>query len=89
MMRDARFVRQDLLMCRCQDRQPEALRELVGVWERPLLYYIRRLVDHESDAWDVLQKTWIQVLRTIGRLRDSAASFTSLSDFRSVRNFSC
>ena len=33
-----------------------ALPELVSLWERPLFYYIRRLVDSEEDAWDTLQQ---------------------------------
>ncbi len=73
MPRDARSVYQELLFRRCQDGRPEALRELVTLWERRLLYYIRRLVNRETDAWDVLQLTWMQVLRSIRRLRDPAA----------------
>lgn len=40
------------------------------MWEKPLYYYIRRLVTTEEDAWDALQETWIRIVHGIGRLRD-------------------
>jgi RNA polymerase sigma-70 factor (ECF subfamily) len=47
--------------------------ELVRQWEPKLLYFVRRLVDDEADALDVLQQAWIKVLRQIGNLQDAAA----------------
>src|SRR5262249_39912929 len=47
-----------------------ALEELVRTWEKRLFYFIRRLVDNEADAWDVLQETWVRVLSGIGALRE-------------------
>jgi len=46
------------------------LEELIRSWEKRLFYYVRRLVDDEQDAWDILQKTWLKVLRKIGSLRE-------------------
>jgi len=66
-------IRSELLVLRCRRGDTEALGELVALWERPLLYYIRRMVDSEEDAWDVLQEVWCRVVRKIGTLRDSAA----------------
>jgi RNA polymerase sigma-70 factor (ECF subfamily) len=37
-----------------------------------LLYYIRRIVDDEQDAWDVLQQTLLHVVRKLHTLRDPA-----------------
>lgn len=73
MLRDERTIYQELLIRRCQEADPSAQQELVGIWEKRLLFYIRRLVEREADAWDVLQQTWVQVLRSIGKLRDPAA----------------
>src|SRR6516164_1720898 len=53
------------LAIRCCRGDRTALEELIRTWERPLLYFIRRLVHDEADAWDVLQKTWVQVLSGI------------------------
>jgi RNA polymerase sigma factor (sigma-70 family) len=35
-----------------------------------LLYFIRRLVKNEQDAWDILQQTWLRVLPGIRALKD-------------------
>ncbi len=59
----------ELLVLRCQRRDPGALEELVRQFERRLFYYIRRLVDHEHDAWNILQETWLSVFTSIGSLR--------------------
>ena len=51
-----------------QDSGKEALDafcELVQAWEKRLFYYIRRLVDEEQDAWQILQDTWVKVLSGI------------------------
>ena len=59
----------ELLVLRCQRGRKEALAELVQTWEKRLFYYIRRLVDDEQEAWQVLQETWVKVLEGIGKLR--------------------
>jgi len=60
----------ELLARRAQLGDREALEALVNQWEGRLFYYIRRLVDDEETAWDVLQETWVGVIRGIRRLRD-------------------
>jgi RNA polymerase sigma-70 factor (ECF subfamily) len=68
--RDKDAVARELLALRCRRGDRAALEELVRAWEGRLLYFIRRLVREESDAWDVLQQTWIKILNGIGSLRD-------------------
>jgi len=68
--REAAAIYQELLVLRCRHGEKAAFEELVRTWERRLLYFIRRLVDREQDAWDVLQQTWLRVLSGIGRLRE-------------------
>jgi RNA polymerase sigma factor (sigma-70 family) len=63
-------IRSQLLLLQYRRGNDEALTELVGMWEKPLFYYIRRLVATEEDAWDALQETWIRVVRGIGRLQN-------------------
>jgi len=60
------------------------LTELVALWEKPLFYYIRRIVKTEEDAWDVLQETWIRVIRGIGKLNNLESLPTWL--YRIARN---
>jgi RNA polymerase sigma-70 factor (ECF subfamily) len=68
--RTAEAIYQELLTLRCRRGEKAALEELVRTWEPRLLYFIRRLVDEEQDAWDVLQQTWLRVLSGIGALRE-------------------
>jgi len=60
----------ELLVLRCQQQDRQALEELVKLFEKRLYYYIRRLVDDESDVWNILQETWLKVIGSIGRLRE-------------------
>jgi len=60
----------ELLVLRCRQRQRDALEELVRTWDRPLLYYIRRLVEDEHESLQILQQTWVKVLQGLGRLRE-------------------
>ena len=70
MPRDKDAVARELLALRCRRGDRAALEELIRTWQPPVLYFIRRLVRDETDAWDVLQKTWIRVLNGIGSLSD-------------------
>jgi len=74
----------ELLVLRCQRKEKVALEELIRNWERRLFYYIRRLVDVEQDAWDILQQTWLKVLQGIGKLREPRSLPTWL--YRIARN---
>ena len=57
-------------MLRCRRGDSRAFRELVEVFEKRIFYYLRRLTDDEQEAWDLLQQTWLKVLRGIRSLRD-------------------
>lgn len=70
MRRTTEAVGEDLLALRCQRGDKDALEELVRTREKRLFYFIRRLVESEADAWDVLQQTWVRVLSGIGALRE-------------------
>jgi RNA polymerase sigma-70 factor (ECF subfamily) len=63
----------ELLVLRCQRGDRKAQEELIRSWESRLLYYLRRLVDNEQDAWDLLQETWLKVLLGIRSLREARA----------------
>ena len=77
-------IQNELLVLRCRRGERGAFEELIRQWEGRLFYYIRRLVSHESDAWDILQETWICVLRGIGKLRAPQALSPWL--YRTARN---
>jgi RNA polymerase sigma factor (sigma-70 family) len=67
---DKEAIFYELLVLRCQQGQKNAFEELIRMWEKRLFYYIRRLVDDEHDAWQILQETWVKVLRGIRKLRE-------------------
>jgi RNA polymerase sigma factor (sigma-70 family) len=63
-------IHDELLVLRCRRGQRDALEELTRNWEKRLFYYIRRLIDDEQEAWQILQETWVKVLRGIKKLRE-------------------
>jgi RNA polymerase sigma-70 factor (ECF subfamily) len=69
-MERTRRLHLELLLVRIRRGDPSALTELVEEWEPPLLTYLRRLLSSEDEAWDVLQETWIKVIRGLGAIRD-------------------
>lgn len=83
-MSDADLILCELLVLRCQRRDPSAAEELVGLFEKPLLYFLRRMARSEDDAWDLLQETWISVFRALPTLRDARALPAFL--YRTARN---
>jgi RNA polymerase sigma factor (sigma-70 family) len=60
----------ELLVLRCRQGRRAALEELVRTWQRPLFYYVRRLIDDEDEARQVLQQSWVSVLQGLSRLRE-------------------
>lgn len=68
-MTEKQAIYYELLVLRCHRGQKDALEELVRSWEKRLFYYIRRLVDDEQEAWQILQETWVKVLQGISKLR--------------------
>jgi len=55
---------------RCSRGDSRAFRELVGIFERRLLYYLRRLSNDEQEAWDILQQVWLKVIRNIRSIKN-------------------
>ena len=68
-MTEKQAIYYELLVLRCQRGHADAFQDLVRSWEKRLFYYIRRLIDDEQDAWQVLQETWVKVLAGIKKLR--------------------
>ncbi|MBU0533812.1 MAG: RNA polymerase sigma factor [Candidatus Omnitrophica bacterium] len=70
MITEKEAIYYELLVLRCRRGEKNALEELIRNWERRLFYYVRRLVDNEQDAWDILQEVWLKVIRGIKSLRE-------------------
>lgn len=58
-----------LLVVRCQLGEREAFTELVHVWHAPLWRYVRGMVGSPHVADDLVQETWVAVVRGLPRLR--------------------
>jgi RNA polymerase sigma factor (sigma-70 family) len=73
-MTEKEFIRCELLVLSWQrGNRDHAADELVQLFERPLWYYVRRLVRSEDDAWDALQETFVSVLRSLRTIREGRA----------------
>ena len=63
----------ELMLLRAKRGEGAALEYIVRRFERPLLYYLRRLTGNEPDAWDALQRTWLGALSSIRTVREAGA----------------
>jgi RNA polymerase sigma factor (sigma-70 family) len=62
----------ELLAIRCQLGEPEALDALIARWHEPLRRYLLRTLGARPEAEDVVQDTWLRVVRALPRLEDPA-----------------
>jgi len=62
---------QELLVIRAKRGDKDAFEEIVRTFERPMFYYVRRLVESDEDGWDVLQEIWVKAYRGLGSLRET------------------
>lgn len=67
--RELQQVQERLWVLQAQSGDQEAFRGLVDLYERRLLYYVRRLVGGDERAIDMVQEVWMTVFRRIGSLR--------------------
>jgi RNA polymerase sigma-70 factor (ECF subfamily) len=56
-----------------QQGDGDAFRKLVELYDRRLLYFIRRILDESEEAFDVLQEVWLRVHRNLQNLRSPRA----------------
>ena len=69
-MKKAAELIEQLLLLRCQMGDKDAFAELIGRYERPLRYFINRLLDNSELTEDIFQDTWLTVIRRIHGLRE-------------------
>ncbi len=74
----------ELLVTRCQEGDRACFDLLVRRWQQRLWLCARRLTGSNDAAWDVMQETWIAILRQIRRLSDPA--WFAAWAYRIVRN---
>ena len=69
MNKAAKLIEQ-LLLLRCQIGDKDAFAELIERYERPLRYFINRLLDNSELTEDIFQDTWLTVISRIHGLRE-------------------
>jgi RNA polymerase sigma-70 factor (ECF subfamily) len=74
----------ELLVIRCQAGDSKFFDLLIRRWQRRLWRYARRQTGSDDAAWDVMQETWMAVLRQIRKLSDPA--WFAAWVYRIVRN---
>jgi RNA polymerase sigma-70 factor (ECF subfamily) len=74
----ARRARDAWLAYRCQLGEPEGFALLIDEMERPLYYYVLKLLGSDEAVLDVLQEVWLKVFRTIRHIRHPEALRTWL-----------
>jgi RNA polymerase sigma-70 factor (ECF subfamily) len=62
----------ELLAIRCQLGERTAFDALVARWHEPVWRYLRRLAGNDDSAHDLMQDTWLRILRGIATLREPA-----------------
>lgn len=70
MAHDKQLLESALLTVRWQRGDRAAFAGIVALWERPLFFYLRRFAPTEADAWELLQETWLKLLKSLHTLRD-------------------
>jgi len=72
MTAQSRQVLTELLVLSAQAGRVQALAALVAIWQAPLLRHARRLTACDDAAADVMQESWLEIHRCLGRLEDPA-----------------
>jgi RNA polymerase sigma-70 factor (ECF subfamily) len=72
MTRSPRNILDEWLVLRCQDRDAEALRELVGRYGHRIWRHALYLTGQHEAAREVAQETWLSIVRGLPHLRDPA-----------------
>ena len=60
----------ELLLIRARQHDKKAFEALVKLWQESLWLYGCRMTGCPETAWDVLQETWVTIIRRLDTLRD-------------------
>jgi len=69
-MRSTDKLIEQVLLLRCQTGDRQAFAELIQRYQKPLRYFISRLLDDTQMTEDVFQDIWLTVIKRICTLRD-------------------
>src|SRR4051812_38250189 len=66
-------IYEQLLILRCQTGEEAAFEEIVRAYHARLRSFVRRMLDDDHAADDLLQDVWFDVFRSVGKLKDLGA----------------
>jgi RNA polymerase sigma-70 factor, ECF subfamily len=69
-MNEQEQIYTEILVVRSQLGEEKAFELLVQLWQKPLLVFALRYLDQETDALDVVQETWISVIKGLKKLQN-------------------
>lgn len=72
-MANTQQIRDGLLVLRCQQGDGAAFADLVQRWQERLWRHAYRLTANQDAAADIVQDSWMAVVKGIGRLQDADA----------------
>jgi len=62
----------ELLVLKCRQGDKDAFEELVQRWQKRLWHYAYQVTVSESAAWDIVQETWLAIIKGLSKLQDAA-----------------
>jgi RNA polymerase sigma-70 factor (ECF subfamily) len=62
----------ELLVLGAQRGDSKAFETLVDLWQKPFYSYALKFTGSDSIAWDILQETWLAIIRKLGTLSHPA-----------------
>jgi len=72
MRRTDEDIQDELLVLECQDGDADALKTLIARWQPRIARFAFRLTGEREAGTDVVQETWLAIVRGIRRLDDPA-----------------
>ena len=64
-------VYDEILILKCQEGNRDAFDELVARWQKRLWCYAVQVTGSESAAWDIVQETWVAIIKGLSKLKDA------------------
>ena len=65
-------IADEILVMDAQSGRVEAFEQLVSRWQKRLWEHAYSLTGRPEAAWDITQESWLNMVRGLGRLQDSA-----------------
>ena len=72
MAQESSKIYHELLILKAQAGDRGAFETMVKLWEKPFFSYARTYTQCETTAWDIVQETWVVIIRKLNSLSHPA-----------------